>query len=42
VSYPDNALVYMASTDAENGINAKIALTPYHTVSYSKEKAVSS
>ena len=38
VSYPDNALVYMASTDAENGINAKIALTPYHTVSYSKEK----
>ena len=38
VSEPDNVLVYMARTDAPNGFNARIALTPNHTVSYSKQK----
>ena len=38
VSHPDNVLVYMAKTDDENGLDARIALTPYHTVSYSKGK----
>ncbi len=39
VSHPNNALVYMATTDSENGLNAKIALTPCHTVTYSKGKS---
>ncbi len=38
VSEPDNMLVYMARTDSSKGINAKIAITPNHTVSYSKQK----
>ena len=38
VSEPDNVLVYMARTDAADGLNAKIALTPNHSVSYSKGK----
>ena len=38
VSHPDNVLVYMAKTDSVDGLNAKIALTPCHTVSYSKSK----
>ncbi len=38
VSEPDNVLVYMARTDAKDGLNAKIALTPNHSVSYSKGK----
>lgn len=38
VSHPDNVLVYMAKTDTADGLNAKIALTPCHTVTYSKSK----
>ena len=38
VSKPDDVLVYSASTDAPNGMTARIALTPNHTVSYSKQK----
>ncbi len=38
VSEPDDVLVYMARTDAADGMNARIALTPNHTVSYSKQK----
>ncbi len=38
VSEPDNVLVYMARTDNEKGVNAKIAITPYHSVSYSSQK----
>ena len=38
VSEPDNVLVYMARTDAPKGMSAKIALTPNHAVSYSKQK----
>lgn len=35
VSRPDNVLVYTAKTDKKGGINADIALTPYHNVNYS-------
>ena len=38
VSHPDNVLVYMARTEAEDGLEARIALTPCHTVTYSKSK----
>lgn len=38
VSHPDNVLVYMARTNASRGMHARIALTPNHTVSYSKLK----
>lgn len=38
VSEPDNILVYMAKTDAPKGLSARIALTPNHSVSYSKQK----
>ena len=38
VSYPDNVLVYMAKTDSEEGVSAKIALTPYHKVTFKKSK----
>ena len=38
VSEPDNLLVYMARTDSPKGLNARIAITPYHTVTYSKQK----
>ncbi len=38
VSEPDDLLVYMARTDSPGGMNARIALTPNHSVSYSKQK----
>lgn len=38
VSEPDNVLVYCASSDNPKGMTARIALTPYHTVTYSKQK----
>ena len=38
VSYPDDVLVYMARTKNPDGMNVRIALTPNHTVSYSKQK----
>ncbi len=38
VSEPDNILVYMAKTDDPKGLHARIALTPNHSVSYSKQK----
>lgn len=37
VSEPDDLLVYMAKTDAPKGMNAKIALTPNHSVTYTKQ-----
>ena len=36
VSEPDDVLVYSASTDSEEGIDARITITPNHTVSYNK------
>ena len=39
VSEPDNVLVYMARTDSPNGLSARIAITPNHTVTYSKQKS---
>ena len=39
VSEPDNLLVYMARTDSPKGMNARIAITPYHSVTYSKQKS---
>ena len=39
VSEPDDLLVYMARTDSPKGMNARIAITPYHTVTYSKQKS---
>ena len=38
VSEPDDVLVYSASTDSEEGISARITLTPNHTVTYSKSE----
>ena len=38
VSEPDNVLMYMARTKGEEKINAKIAITPNHSVSYAKQK----
>ncbi len=35
VSKPDDVLVYRASTDKRGALSARIALTPYHTVTYS-------
>ncbi len=35
VSKPDDVLVYRAAASGEGRLNAKIGLTPYHTVSYS-------
>ncbi len=37
VSHPDNVLVYTATADKAGCLNAKLALTPCHTVSYSAE-----
>lgn len=36
VSAPDDLLVYKADTDSEEGLDIRIALTPNHSVSYSK------
>ena len=38
VSKPDDVLVYMARTNAPDGMDTRIALTPNHTVTYSKQK----
>jgi alpha-L-fucosidase 2 len=38
VSEPDNLLVYMARSDSPEGLDARIALTPNHTTTYSKNK----
>ena len=36
VSEPDDLLVYKAGTDSEDGLNARIALTPNHNVTFAK------
>lgn len=37
VSHPDNVLVYTARANKPGNVNAKLALTPHHSVSYSFE-----
>ena len=39
VSEPADLLIYSAKTSSGNGLSAKVTLTPYHSVSYSKEKS---